>query len=115
LLTGIWALETFGPSAILSIDDVPVLFQFPAMASLIDTLRKAVKHGMLLRIECRACGNAAHFLASDVAQFADASRPLSEIRFRCRTCNARDFSVTPQEHYTDRTREVIVWRPVKLK
>lgn len=85
------------------------------MGQAIVTLKQAAGRGMLVTARCRACDHSATFLASDLSTFADPSRPVGEIRFRCKECEARDVEVTPVELDRDRRPNIIVWRPSRLR
>ncbi len=85
------------------------------MTILIDTLARAARHNMLVVAECRRCGRQAKFMATDLAKFYNPGRDLRTLPFKCRECDAMDCKISPMEFYTDRTREVVVWRPVKVK
>lgn len=86
-----------------------------AMTILIDTLAKAARHRMLVVAECRRCHRKAQFLASDLANFYNPGRDLRTLPFKCRECDVMDCKISPIEYLNDRTREVVVWRPVKVK
>ncbi|MCF3638486.1 hypothetical protein LXM94_00700 [Rhizobium sp. TRM95111] len=85
------------------------------MTSTIKSLAQAARHDMLLAVRCRGCGHCANFLAADVAKFANSSRPLEAIRFVCSECDGRDIAVLPSQIDRDRARNILVWRPVRLK
>lgn len=85
------------------------------MTSAIKTLRIAAKHGMVLTVECRRCGHSARFMATEVAQFANPSRPLNDLPFRCASCNLRDIEVRAAEYDRDRSPGIVVWRPMRMK
>lgn len=85
------------------------------MASPIDSLRKAAARGMILRITCRQCQNVSNFMASDVMQFANPSKPIHDVKFVCDDCGARRPNVVAIEPDWDRDRGLTVWRPMKLK
>lgn len=92
----------------------------------IDTLAKAVRRGMLLRSECRRCGNVRLYRASDLMMLFGGGRDPLTIRFRCASC-APDVAVTLIEIDIDRARGAIVhapfwrdgkveaWMPTRLK
>lgn len=86
-----------------------------AMTMTIDTLGKAARHKMLVIAECRRCGRQARFLAADVANFYNPGRSLESLPFKCRECDLGDCRITAAEYLNDRTREIVVWRPMKLK
>lgn len=54
-------------------------------------------------------------MASDLAQWSGNKRDIFEIPFRCTTCESRKFKITCEELCPERSHEVVVWRPVKLK
>ena len=85
------------------------------MTSAIKNLRIAAKYGMVLKVECRKCGHSAMFLASDVAKFTNPAKPLSDLPFRCASCNVRDVEVRASEYDRDRSPGIVVWRPMRLK
>lgn len=85
------------------------------MTSSINTLSKAARYNMLLVVRCRRCGKEARFLASDLIKFYSPGRSLDSLPFKCRECDVVDNHIRPMEFMNDRTRETIVWRPVKVK
>jgi len=85
------------------------------MTMTIDTLGKAARHRMLVTAQCRRCGREARFLASDLAQFYNPGRSLFGLPFKCRECNLGNCKISTSEYLNDRTREIIVWRPMKVK
>lgn len=91
------------------------MFHIPDMVKAIRTLGEAAKHRLLVLAECLGCGKAGKFLASDLAQWSGYQKDIHETPFRCTTCESRKFKITCEEIHTERTHEVVVWRPVKLK
>lgn len=79
------------------------------MAGVIDTLGKAARHNMLLRVEC-GCGNTRAYLASDLMMILGGGIDPRGIRFRCGACHPR---VTVVEVDRDRRPNITIWRPEK--
>jgi hypothetical protein len=82
----------------------------PLMSRLIDTLGKASRHGMVVRVECD-CGNLAYFRAADLAAQAGAGRDPRSLRFRCTCCKPRPVTVTVLELDRDRMPRIDVRQP----
>ena len=55
------------------------------MTSVIDTLHKAVRHKMLVRVRC-SCGNQRDFAAIDLLMRFGGGRDPRNLVFRCRKC-----------------------------
>lgn len=85
------------------------------MVKAIHTLGEASKYRLLVVAECLGCGRTGRFLASDLEQWAGRQRPVRETPFTCTHCKGRRFNISCEEINTDRTREIVVWRPVKIK
>jgi NAD-dependent SIR2 family protein deacetylase len=85
------------------------------MAGPVKTLRQAARHGMLLAVSCKGCGHVASFLASDVAQFVNPSKPVEQVPFRCSECGTKDCKVMASEYDRDRRPDIVVWRPMRLR
>jgi C4-type Zn-finger protein len=85
------------------------------MTRTIRTLGQAAQHDLLLKIVCPACRRETRFLASDVAALYGHGRSIDSLRFFCTACGARTADVLAYHHESSRTREVIVWRPMKIK
>ena len=81
------------------------------MTSAIDTLGKAARHNMIVRAECRSCGNARFYRASDLAMHFGGGRDVRSLKFRCQRCEPKvDVSVI--EIDTDRLPRLTVSAPV---
>lgn len=85
------------------------------MVKAIRTLGEASKYRLIVVAECLGCGKTGKFMSSDLAQWAGRQRLVEETPFRCKTCESRKFRITCEELHNDRTNELVVWRPVKLK
>ena len=85
------------------------------MAGTIDTLGKAGRHNMLVLAECRLCGRQAKFYAEELATFYGRGRDPRTLKFRCKACNQTRCKISLTEQSFERTAEMIVWRPVKVK
>ncbi|MGF0536446.1 hypothetical protein ACQQ2Q_00530 [Agrobacterium sp. ES01] len=85
------------------------------MTSLIDTLGKAARHNMLVVVRCLGCGREAKFMAHELAVFYGHGRVLDTLPFKCLECGVSEKKIRPMEFMNDRTREIIVWRPTKMK
>jgi hypothetical protein len=59
------------------------------MASAIDSLGKAARHGMLVRVECPRCCRRKEIPASALMMDLGAGRDPLQIKFRCRECTPR--------------------------
>ena len=82
------------------------------MTSVIDTLGKAARHGMILRAECPACGKRKFYEAAALVLAFGGGRDPRALRFgRCVECTPRPL-VTILEIDRDRTRRLRVERPV---
>ncbi|NBB48955.1 hypothetical protein GVN24_11790 [Rhizobium sp. CRIBSB] len=100
---------------ISALDDVLVLFSIVGMTRTIDTLGKALRHNMLVVATCRDCQRQARFTASDLAKFYGQGRDPHSLKFRCTHCDNRNCKVTIMDNPYDRTPEMVVWRPVKIR
>lgn len=85
------------------------------MTDVIDTLGKAGRHQMLVVAECRLCGREAKFYAEELASFYGRGRDPRTLKFRCKPCNDIKCRITLTEQGFERQREMIVWRPVRVK
>jgi hypothetical protein len=86
-----------------------------SMTGVIDTLGKAGRHRMLVVAECRLCGREAKFYAEELAVFYGRGRDPQSLKFRCKPCNSTNSRITLIEQSFERKREMIVWRPVRVK
>jgi ribosomal protein L37E len=91
------------------------MFHSSDMTNTIDTLGKAGRHNMLVVAECRRCGRQAKFLAQDLATFYGQAREPRSLRFRCETCDNGDCRIFVTESNFERSHEITVWRPVKIR
>ena len=85
------------------------------MASAIDTLGKAGLYRMLVVAECRLCGREDKFYAEELAVYYGRGRNPQSLKFRCKPCNSVECHITLIEQSFERKREMIVWRPVRVK
>jgi hypothetical protein len=91
------------------------MFQSRFMAGTIDTLGRAGRHRMLVVAECRLCGREAKFYAEELAVFYGRGRDPQTLKFRCKACDSVQCKITLIEQSFERKREMIVWRPVRVK
>lgn len=80
------------------------------MTRVIDTLGKAARHSMLVRVEC-GCGNIRYYRAMDLAMVAGAGRDPRDLPFRCTRCRPRRPTVTVLEIDRDRMPRIDIWEP----
>ena len=85
------------------------------MTRTIRTLRQAARHDFLLRVTCPACRREAVFLVFDVAALYGEGRTIGSLRFKCSQCGGTDGRAVPFHQGSSRKREIVVWRPVKVK
>ncbi len=84
------------------------------MASVIDTLGKAARHGMAVRVTCRTCANETTFMASDLASLYGFNLEPRALRFRCRKCGHASYRTSVLELDPDQRKGQIVWVPKRL-
>jgi len=80
------------------------------MTRTIDTLGKAARHSMIVRVEC-GCGNVRYYRALDLAQVAGAGRDPRSLSFRCTKCRPLPVVVTVLELDRDRLPRIDVHEP----
>jgi hypothetical protein len=80
------------------------------MTSVIDTLGKAARHGMIIRAECQGCGNARFYRASDLMMHFGGGRDPRSLKFRCDRCRPK-VVVTVLEVDYDRLAKITVYKP----
>ncbi|MGY6707559.1 MAG: hypothetical protein ACXIVF_04455 [Rhizobiaceae bacterium] len=85
------------------------------MTRAIRTLGLAARHDFLIQVTCIACRHDARFLAGDLAGLYGEGRSISSLRFKCSQCLGTDCKAVPFRQESSRKREMIVWRPVKVK
>lgn len=85
------------------------------MVKAIRTLGEAAKYRLLVVAECLGCHRTAKFMATDLAQWSGHKRDIHEIPFRCTQCGGKKFKITCEEIHRERSHEVVVWKPVKVK
>lgn len=85
------------------------------MTRTIDTIGRAARHDMLIRVECRACGHVGFHKAHEVAQVVGHGRSIESIRFVCSECRGRSVRAVPLEFDRDRPPKVMVWVPMRLR
>ena len=85
------------------------------MVRAIRTLGEAAKYRLLVVAECAGCGKTGKFLASDLAQWCGYRKDIHETPFRCTTCESRTFKITCEEIHHERSHELVIWKPVKVK
>jgi hypothetical protein len=85
------------------------------MTRAIRTLGLAARHDFLIKVTCPACRHPAGFLAGDLAAIYGEGRSVASLRFKCSQCQATDGTALPFRQESSRKREMIVWRPVKVK
>lgn len=79
------------------------------MTRTIDTLSRAARHNMILRVECQ-CGNLRHFRTRDLAIHLGGGRDPRAVVFRCGSCGAEGRAVL-LAFDIDRRPAIKVWRP----
>lgn len=79
------------------------------------TLGEAAQYRLIVVAGCSGCGKIGKFLASDIAQWSDTKKDIHEVPLRCTTCDSRKFKITCEEIPHERSHEVTVWNPVKVK
>lgn len=57
----------------------------------------------------------ARFLSMDLVDWAGRQRPIHDIPLRSTECDGRKFMITCEELNTERSNQIVTWRPVKLK
>ncbi|MEX0408056.1 hypothetical protein ABGN05_20565 [Aquibium sp. LZ166] len=85
------------------------------MTRTIDTIGRAARHDMLIRIECGHCRHVGHHRAHEVAKVVGMGRSIESIRFVCSRCKTPARKAVPIEFDRDRPPKVIVWVPMELK
>lgn len=83
---------------------------FCLMAQPIDTLGKAVRRGMLVKAECRPCGNFRCYKASDLMMVFGGGRDPLTLPFSCKVCRA-DVSILLIDVDLDRMRSATIYEP----
>jgi len=81
----------------------------------IDTIGRAARHDMLIRVECGHCRHVGHHRAHEIAKVVGHGRAIDSIRFVCSRCHARAARAVPIELDYDRPPKVTVWVPMQLK
>lgn len=84
------------------------------MATVIDTLSKAARHGMFVRAECR-CGNTKYYRAIDLALEIGGHRDPRSIPFRCGVCQPKPIKISVLEMDAEERRKVQIWEPHEVK
>lgn len=85
------------------------------MSKAIRTLGEAAKYRLIVVAECLGYGKTGKFLASDLAAWSGYQKDIYETPFRCTTCDSRKFKITCEEIHTERSHELVIWKPVKVK
>lgn len=88
---------------------------FVRMTRTIRTLGQAARHDFLLSVSCPSCQRETVFLASDIAAIYGEGRTIGSLRFTCTQCGDKGGSALPFHQDSSRKREIVVWRPVKVK
>lgn len=83
---------------------------FVLMTQVIDTLGKAARHGMIVRVECASCGKRKFFRAIDLATVYGGGRDPRRLNFTCKPCRPK-IEITVLEVDRDRMPSLVVWRP----
>ena len=85
------------------------------MTRTIDTVGRAARHDMLIRVECGHCRHVGHLRARDVARVVGQGRSIGTLRFVCSRCNARAAKALPMEYDRDRPPKVMIWVPMEFR
>jgi hypothetical protein len=85
------------------------------MARFLDTLGKAARHGMMVRVECLHCRHVGHHRADELARAVGYGTAFTSIRFKCSRCGRTDAKALPFELDRDRSRPLTVWTQITLK
>lgn len=85
------------------------------MARKIDTLGKAARDGMVLRVDCTHCANSGFFRASDLAGLRGPHVTPESLSFRCRRCGRKRYNLRVLEVDYDRRPNMIVWVPQRFR
>lgn len=85
------------------------------MARPIYTLGDAARYSMFIQAECIPCDRKALFSSSDLVNFIPRHRLIKTLPFRCEQCNRQQLRICAIARDFPRTRETIVWRPVREK
>ncbi|NMG38672.1 hypothetical protein GRZ55_05375 [Chelativorans sp. ZYF759] len=85
------------------------------MTRTIRTLGLAARHDFLIQVTCPSCRHEACFLAGDLASIYGEGRSIASLRFKCSQCHGPDGRALPFRQESSRKREMVVWRPVKVK
>jgi len=85
------------------------------MTRTIDTVGRAARHDMLIRVECGHCRHVGHLRAHDVAKVVGQGRSIDTLRFVCSRCNARAAKAVPIEYDRDRPPKVMIWVPMEFR
>jgi hypothetical protein len=83
---------------------------FFRMAQPIDTLGTAVRRGMLVKAECRRCGNFRCYKASDLMMVFGGGRDPLTLPFSCKACRT-EVSILLLDVDLDRMRSATVYEP----
>jgi len=85
------------------------------MTRTIRTLGLAARHDFLIQVTCAACRHEACFIAGDLAGIYGEGRSIASLRFKCSQCTGSGGRAVPFRQESSRKREMIVWRPIKVK
>jgi len=85
------------------------------MTRAIRTLGLAARHDFLIQVTCTSCRHEACFMAGDLAGIYGEGRSIASLRFKCSQCSRPDGRAVPFRQESSRKREMIVWRPMKVK
>lgn len=85
------------------------------MTRTIDTIGRAARHDMLVRVECRGCRHVGFHRAHELARMVGHGRHIEAIRFVCSKCEGRDVRAIAMEFDRDRPPGITVWTPMRLR
>ena len=84
------------------------------MPTVIDSLAKALKHHMLIRVECPKCESFRIFRPDDLARLYGRGRDPRSLGFRCQLCSLPRPLVTALAYDRERAGTIMVWRPMRV-
>lgn len=84
------------------------------MTQTIDTIGRAARHDMLVRVECLSCRHVGFHRAHELARLLGHGRTIAAIRFVCSKCAGREVHARALEFDRDRPPKVEVWVPRRL-
>ena len=85
------------------------------MTRFLDTVGKAVRHDMLLSVECLHCRHVGFHQAAELARIVGYGTAFTSIRFKCSRCGRKDAKALPVEIDRDRAKPLLVWTQIEIK